>query len=89
MAQSRLQRPCAIILNMNAHILGTDERFYMIDIGRSYSTIIDDIEKITIIKALERSLGNQIAASKVLGLHRNTLRNKIKKFGIDVGRFKR
>ena len=74
---------------MNAQKLGTDEQFYTVDIGRSYSYIINDIEKITIIKALERSDGNRVRAAKMLGVHRNTLNNKIRKFNIDVGNFKR
>ena len=56
------------------------------DAGRS---AMDRIEKMAVIKALERSEGNQIMAAKILGVHRNTLSNKIKKFNIDVGSFKR
>jgi len=74
---------------MNAQKLGIDEQFYTINIGQSYGNIINDIERIAIMRALERSCGNQVAAAKILGLHRNTLRNKIKKFNIDVGRYKK
>lgn len=66
-----------------------DERFYAVDGGRIYSNIISEIEKIVIIKALELSYGNQIRASRMLGLHRNTLSSKVRKFNIDVGRFKK
>lgn len=65
-----------------------DEQFYNINNGRVYGNIIDHIEKMIIIKALERSYGNKIAAARILGLHRNTLSNKIKKLNIDAGRFK-
>lgn len=51
--------------------------------------IISDIERAAITKALEETCGNQVAASKILGLHRNTLRTKIRKFNIDVWRFKK
>ncbi|MFH1857892.1 MAG: helix-turn-helix domain-containing protein [Candidatus Omnitrophota bacterium] len=40
-------------------------------------------------KALKFSFGNQIMASRLLGLNRNTLHTKIKKFNIDVWRFKK
>lgn len=69
--------------------MGRDDPFYRIDIAQNYGTMISDVEKAAIINALERADGNQVAASKMLGLHRNTLRSKIKKLNIDVGRFKR
>ena len=56
--------------------------------GEIYRLVIDNTEKVLIEKALERSAGNQIAASKILGLNRNTLRSKIKKLSIDTKRFK-
>jgi DNA-binding protein Fis len=66
-----------------------NEYFYTVAAGHIYAHIINHIEKMVIVKALERSYGNQIAAAKLLGLHRNTLNSKIKKLNIDVGRFKR
>ncbi len=56
--------------------------------GEIYRLVIDNTEKVLIEKALERSAGNQIAASKILGLNRNTLRSKIKKLSIDTKRYK-
>lgn len=66
-----------------------DERFYTVDSGRIYNDIINDIEKTVIIKALTHSCGNCVRAAKILGMHRNTLNNKIKKFDIDVRGFKK
>jgi len=80
---------CPGFLTMDAQKMGTEEQFYRIDIGQTYGSIMSDIERIAIAKALERSFGNQVAASKMLGLHRNTLRAKIRKFNIDVWRFKK
>ena len=66
-----------------------NDQFWNMDAGHIYGKMITSIEKIVIIKILERSQGNQIAAAKLLGLHRNTLRKKIKKLNIDVRKFKR
>jgi DNA-binding protein Fis len=66
-----------------------DKDFYEIDAGKVYANTINRVEKIVIIKALERSYGNQVEAAKMLGLHRNTLHSKIKKFNIDLMRFKK
>ncbi len=66
-----------------------DKQFYTAGEGHIYGGMIDHIEKIVITKALERSGGNQLEAARFLGLHRNTLRNKIRKLNIDVGRFKK
>lgn len=66
-----------------------NECFYVPDTGKIYNNIINNIDRIVIIKALERSRGNQIKAAKILGLHRNTLSAKIKKLNIDIWRFKK
>lgn len=66
-----------------------DKDFYEMDTGKIYANTVNRVEKIVIIKALERSYGNQVEAAKMLGLHRNTLHSKIKKFNIDVMRFKK
>jgi len=66
-----------------------DGYFYAADRERIYDYIINEIGKIVIVKALERSYGNQVAAARILGVHRNTLNSKIRKFNIDIGRFKR
>ncbi len=66
-----------------------DKSFYGAGSERIYAKIIDEIQKAVIIKALERSYGNRVQASRILGMHRNTLSGKIKKFDIDVGGFKR
>ncbi|MCK4904773.1 helix-turn-helix domain-containing protein [bacterium] len=66
-----------------------DKDFYDIDAGKIYANMVNRVEKIVITKALERSCGNQVEASKILGLHRNTLHSKIKKFNIDIMKFKK
>ncbi|MFQ6067746.1 MAG: sigma-54 interaction domain-containing protein, partial [bacterium] len=44
------------------------------------------IEKALIIRALKETNGNQLQAAQILGINRNTLRNKIEKYGIKIGR---
>ncbi len=56
--------------------------------GRIYREIIDQTEKTLIEKALEKSAGNQIGASRFLGLNRNTLRTKIRKLNIKMEEFR-
>jgi DNA-binding NtrC family response regulator len=46
---------------------------------------IEVLEKNMIQRALERFGGNQSAASKQLGIHRNTLQRKLVEYGLDNG----
>jgi DNA-binding protein Fis len=66
-----------------------DEYFSTATTSQVYDEIINDIEKRVMIKSLELSNGNQLAAARMLGVHRNTLKNKIKKYTIDVRGFKK
>jgi len=43
---------------------------------------IQILERSMIYRALEQSAGNQCAASKQLGIHRNTLQRKMQEFGL-------
>ncbi len=47
---------------------------------------IEILEKAMIERALEHAGGNQCAASKRLGIHRNTLQRKMVAYGLDNGR---
>jgi len=58
------------------------------DKGSIYEKVMQGTEKALIEKALERSFGNQSIAAKILGITRNTLRMKIKRFDINVKRYK-
>jgi len=46
------------------------------------SSAIDDAERALIADALERSMGNISAAARILGITRNTLRYRIRKYGL-------
>ncbi len=56
--------------------------------GAVYKTVLEIIEKPLIEQALARTEGNQLKASRILGINRNTIRTKIKKFGINAARWK-
>lgn len=47
---------------------------------------IEVLERNMIQRALERHGGNQSAASKLLGIHRNTLQRKLVEYGLTNGR---
>lgn len=49
-----------------------------------YSTIIQTVEKPLIKLVLRKTRGNQVKASKILGINRNTLRKKINVLNIQV-----
>jgi DNA-binding NtrC family response regulator len=50
--------------------------------GNAYAEINADIEKVIIETALKRAAGNQVKASKWLGIHRTTLRKKIEDYAL-------
>ena len=50
---------------------------------------IEILERSMIHRALEQSAGNQCAASKQLGIHRNTLQRKMQEFGLGHSRSRR
>lgn len=47
---------------------------------------IEILERSMIMRVLEQTAGNQCAASKQLGIHRNTLQRKMRDYGIGNGR---
>ena len=47
---------------------------------------IEILERSMIQRALEKNGGNQSAASKTLGIHRNTLQRKMHEYGIGNGK---
>jgi DNA-binding NtrC family response regulator len=47
-----------------------------------YDMVIPEVERSLILMVMKETKGNQIKASKLLGINRNTLRSKIIKLGI-------
>lgn len=50
--------------------------------GRSDLKLWPEIEKLLVEKALQITKGNQVQAAKILGIHRNTLRNRMARYEI-------
>ena len=69
-------------------ILQLDDSLYKEKQGILYKYILEAVEKPLIEHALERTYGNQLKAAKILGINRNTMRTKIKKFRIEVNKWK-
>ena len=75
-------------MNTNLAVDKIEESFAVYKNGEIYHSVISDTERILIEKALKYTEGNQLNAARMLGINRNTLRSKIRKFKIDQARFK-
>ncbi len=62
-------------------------RFDQLDAMDLYTTIIQMVERPLVSLVLQKTRGNQIQASKVLGINRNTLRKMIRTLKIKLDRF--
>ncbi len=51
-----------------------------------YDTVIPEVEKALILMVMKETKGNQSKTAKLLGINRNTLRDKIKKLKISLKR---
>ena len=56
--------------------------------GVLYRYILEATEKPLIEHVLGRTHGNQLEAARILGINRNTIRAKIKKLSISIGKYK-
>jgi len=50
--------------------------------GHVHRYLTDSIEKPLLIKLMDYTHGNQLQAARILGINRNTLRAKLRKYGI-------
>jgi two-component system nitrogen regulation response regulator GlnG len=55
------------------------------DVEGPYWSFVERLERAVISEAMTRSKGNQIQASRLLGINRNTLRKKLSDLGIAAG----
>lgn len=76
------------LVSLKDKIIELEDSLYNEKKGALYKSILEAIEKPLIEHALERTYGNQLKATKILGINRNTMRTKIKKLGIDPNKWK-
>jgi DNA-binding NtrC family response regulator len=50
-----------------------------------FGRAVESLERALVRRALAETHGNQSAAADLLGLHRNTLRNKLRQFDMERG----
>ncbi len=50
--------------------------------NKNQSDVWSEVERILIKRALEKTGGNQVQAARLLGISRNTLRNRTEKYGL-------
>jgi len=70
-----------IHLRLKPVIENFDDEHYM---ENFYHTIVEKVERPLIKLILEKTRGNQLKASAILGINRNTLRKKINKLNIKL-----
>jgi Fis family transcriptional regulator len=56
--------------------------FFKENEGKVYRFLTDSMEKPLLIKLMEYTSGNQLKAAQILGINRNTLRSKLRKYGL-------
>jgi DNA-binding protein Fis len=52
--------------------------------GDVYNYFVTELEKVLLLEVLKNKNGNQLKASELLGLNRNTLRKKITELNINI-----
>lgn len=67
---------------LEAKIGGFLKDFENLKNSNLYSTVMQEVEKALIDLALSETGGNQLKASKILGINRNTLNKKIKQYSL-------
>lgn len=73
---------------MKDNIIKFEDSLFSEKEGVLYKSVVEAIEKPLIEHTLERTEGNQLKAARILGINRNTIRSKIRKLAINVGKWK-
>jgi len=81
-------KDCANKYPLETLMANLDDLFMNASNSAIYKIVVEAVERPLIEKALERTFGNQVKAAKILGIHRNTLKIKICKFGIHPEKWK-
>ncbi len=67
---------------INNEISELNELFFSEHEGRAYRFLIESVEKPLLKRVLDLTAGNQLKASRILGINRNTLRAKLRRLGL-------
>jgi DNA-binding NtrC family response regulator len=62
---------------------------HLLDHGFFMEEAVELLEKELIVRAMERTNGNRCAASKLLGIHRNTLQRKREQYKLEPAKVRR
>ena len=73
---------------LQQHVIEMERELCEIRKGAVYKAILEMVERPLIEYALGRTGGNQLMAARILGINRNTIRSKVKKFGIDARKWR-
>jgi len=71
-----------------AKIIEFEDSLYRDKADQLYKCILEIMEKMLFEQVLQRTDGNQLKASRILGINRNTMRAKIKKLGLNPNAYK-
>ncbi len=63
-------------------IKGLNDFFFSEHEGEVYRFLVASLEKPLLQRVLDLTGGNQLQASRVLGINRNTLRSKLREYGL-------
>jgi DNA-binding NtrC family response regulator len=61
----------------------------MLGAGLLWTEVSCQFEKLYILAALKKSRGSVQGAAQLMGIHRNTLSNKVREYGIDRSELRR
>ncbi len=75
--------------SLQERVVELGEELFREKSGEVYRLVLEIIEKPLIEQALARTEGNQLKAARILGINRNTLRSKIKRFSINLDKWKK
>ncbi|MEW6410184.1 MAG: helix-turn-helix domain-containing protein [Nitrospirota bacterium] len=73
---------------LESRLKGFIPKLLKVDNGNLYFSVIGEIERCLISLVLRETGGNQVRASRILGINRNTLRKKIRDLNIKIDRLR-
>ena len=71
-----------IKMELDKAIEEMNDLFFKEHDGHVHRYLTDSIEKPLLTRLMEYTHGNQLQAARILGINRNTLRTKLRKYGL-------